>query len=100
MRCRRRSASQQATLSTIRANRHWGQPLEFLTITLTEPQRVELRECLANERISAENGEEPDQDAQAILAAYRANPAVSLADANLQANLSAVSNAWNQAVNQ
>ncbi|MCH8151434.1 MAG: hypothetical protein IH830_03560 [Planctomycetes bacterium] len=92
------SASQQNTLAAIRGNRNWDLPIELLTVDRTEAQWVQLREALANERISAKLGEEPDPEAQALLQQLRGNPLVATAKANLDANLAVVTTAWEQAI--
>lgn len=92
------NASQQDTLAAIRGNRNWDLPIEFLTVDRTEAQWVQLREALANERISAKLGEEPDPEAQALLLQLRGNPLVATAKANLDANLTVITVAWEQAI--
>ena len=64
----------------------------------SEAQWVELRDCLANERIAAAlDDEEPDDQAQATLAELRAQPQVAIAKANCDAGLDVVTDAWEQA---
>ncbi len=93
------SQSQRATLATIRGNRRWNVPLEFLVLDRTEPEWVLLRDCLANERIAAElQDEDPDPQAQALLTQLRSNPLVSAAAASLEANAAVIADAWEQAV--
>ena len=89
---------QRALLTTIHANAIWENAIEFNTIEMTEPQRVELRSALANERISAALDVDPDPADQAVLAQWRSTPQVSAALINAQANLELIKNAWNQAV--
>jgi len=85
-------------LTAIRANRNWKLPVEFLVVERSEAQWVHLRDCLANERIAAGlDDEEPDDQAQAILAELRARPQVAVAKANCDASLDVVTNAWEQA---
>lgn len=90
--------SQQSTLAAIRGNGNWDLPIEFLTVDRTEPQWVQLREALANERISAKLGQEPDPEAQSLLQQLRSDPSVATAKANLDANLTVVTVAWEQAI--
>ncbi len=90
--------SQQSTLAAIRGNGNWDLPIEFLTVDRAEAQWVQLREALANERISANLGEEPDPEAQALLQQLRSDPSVATAKANLDANLTVVTVAWEQAI--
>jgi hypothetical protein len=94
------SNNKRSTLATIRANRHWDLPVEFLVVDRTEAQWVRLRNCLANERVADKWGEDPDPDAQAALAQLRSNPLVAAARANVDANLDVVNNAWQQAIGQ
>jgi hypothetical protein len=94
------SESLRNTLATIRGNRNWDLPLEFLVMDRPEPEWVLLRDCLANERIADNFGEDPDPDAQAALAQIRSNPLVAVAKANLDANLTVVATAWHQAVGE
>lgn len=90
---------QRTVLSRIRSNSSWEMPIEFLTVNRAQAQWVQLREALANERISAANDEPPDPAVQELLAQLRADVTVSAAIANLSANLAANTAAWNQAVN-
>ncbi len=92
--------AQRGALATIRGNRDWGLPVEFLVVDRAEAQWIELRDCLANESIAQEYGEDPDPQAQAFLAEARSNPFVALAGANLQTSLDLVSSAWEQAAGQ
>ena len=92
------SQAQKDTLTAIRGNRDWDRPTEFLVLSHTDADWVELRECLANERIAADQGEEPDPDAQTSLNGYRDDLAVSTAKANLDANLAVVTAAWEQEI--
>jgi hypothetical protein len=92
------TAQQVSVLSTIRSNRLWDQPIEYLTVNGVEPERVDLREALANERISIEQGVEPDPANQLLLAQWRSLPAVASAQANLQTNLDLIEGVWDQAV--
>lgn len=92
------SQTQRAMLTAIRANRSWDLPIEFLVMVQSEADRVQLRECLANERISTESGEPADPEAQAFLAQCRGDLAVATATINFQTNLASVSAAWNEGV--
>jgi hypothetical protein len=92
--------AERQLLSTMRANSAWALPLEFLAISQNEAERVHLRECLANEKIAARNGEPPDAGAQAYLVHVRGELAVATAKANLDTNLPIVETAWEAAVAQ
>jgi hypothetical protein len=89
---------QRAKLDRIRLNQDWKLPIEFLVIDREETVWVALRDALANERISARLGEMRDAAAQTLLAQLRADPAVSMARANLDANLGVIEAAWDAAV--
>ncbi len=89
--------AQRATLTAIRANRAWDLPVEFLVQDRAEAQWVQLRDALADERISQALDEPPDPDAQAWLATCRGNPLVAAARAGFDANLASVTAAWDQA---
>ena len=93
------SENQRAALATIRRNRHWDLPLEFLVVDRAESEWVALRDCLANERIAAKlDDEEPDPVAQAVLGQLRSHPAVLVARGNLDGNLAVLTMVWQQAV--
>ena len=95
------SAAQKAALRTLRSNRStWNMPLEFMTVDRTEPEWVRLREALANERICAESGEDPDADEQAHLASCRAEQDVAAAKVHMDTHLSAIQSAWDSAVEE
>jgi len=90
--------SHLSALAAIRANRHWDLPVEFLVVERTQAQWVELRDCLANERIAARLDDEvPDDQAQATLTELRAQPQVAIAKANCDSGLDVVTTAWEQA---
>jgi hypothetical protein len=95
------SAGQRSVLTQIRANcaqdfsRDY--PTEFLTVSRTESDWVNVRDCLANERIAVQLPDTLDQGAQAQLATWRADPTVSAAKNSLDANLASVTTAWNTA---
>ena len=92
-------AANGETLTVIRANREqWDQPWPYLVTSLSQPERVELREALANERIALSSEEQPDADCAAFLQGVRARPEVAAASASLAATLDAVAAAWQSAV--
>ena len=94
------SGQRRAALDSFSANAPWKQPIEFLAVDRDQQEWVALREALANERIAAKRQEAPDAGAQALLQQLRADPAVSAARANLDANLLAVTAAWELAVGE
>lgn len=90
-----------ACLTMLRANTsRWNMPTKYLAESRTEDQWLALREALANDRISASLGQEPDQEAQQLLATINAATPVATAASNLSSNLPAVTTAWNTAVYQ
>src|SRR5262245_8051939 len=91
-------SEQKTLLSRFRVNQAaWSVPLEYMVLDRPQEEWVQVRQALANERISARYGEDPDPDDQAYLATVRADPAVSTAKVNLDTNLAAVKAAWEQA---
>jgi hypothetical protein len=94
------TTTQRNVLSTIRANRAagWTHPVEFLTVTRTEPQWIELRDALAAERIAQASGGTPSAEIQSLLSAARADLTVSSAIASLQVSLAAAESAWTSAL--
>ena len=94
------SEGEQQLLSTIRANGSWSVPLEFLAINQSEAERVQLRDCLANEKIAAKNDEEPDPGAQAYLQQIRSDLTVAVAKSNLDTNLAIVQTAFVAAISE
>lgn len=94
------SQAQKDKLSTIVANDYWDRPTEFLTVTNTEADWVELRDALAHERIANANGESVDANIQTILNSYRNDATVSAAKASLDSNLATVTSAWETAIAQ
>ena len=91
-------SGQKTQLARLRVNQSaWNVPLEYLVLDRTQEDWVHVRQALANERISARYGEDPDPDDQAYLATVRADPTVSTAKVNLDTNLGAVKAAWEQA---
>jgi hypothetical protein len=94
------STGQRTILSTIRANRAagWTHPVEYLTVTRTQPQWLDLREALAAERIAQASGGSISAEAQSILAAARSDSTVSIAITSLQASLAATESAWTSAL--
>ena len=91
--------TQKTALTNLRANSSWNlAKKEFMVVNHSEAEWVALRDALANERISAELGEEPDTGCQALLTTYRANSAVITATTGLGAqNLAAIRSAWSAA---
>jgi len=94
------SSEVRARLSMIRSNRSWGLSLELLVVERTEAQWVALRDALANERITAELGEQPDSAATSLLTAARAHASVAAAKSALDSNTTSVTSAWNTAAGQ
>lgn len=91
------SSGQRSALATIRANRSWNLPLEFLVVNREQAEWVALRDALANEKIAAKVGDEPDAASQTALGVWRSNQAVAAARVSLDTNLAAITTAWNAA---
>jgi len=89
---------QRTALVAIRANSTWNLPKQYMVVNRTQEQWVALRDALANERIAAKLGEEPDPACQALLATCRANSAVIAGTSGVAPeNLAAIRSAWNTA---
>lgn len=91
------SNGQRTVLQQMRANRAFELPLEFLAVERSQQEWVNVRDALANERISAQLGEDADSGNQASLATWRANATVAAAKTSLDSNLSTVTSSWNAA---
>ena len=92
------SQSSTDLLETIRGNRHWKLPLEFLTGDRTEQEWVDLRDALADERISANfEGEEVSAGSASLLSTCRAVQCVSTARSNLDTHCGHIQAAWDSA---
>jgi len=89
--------SRHQALLAIRANKVWNLPTEFLVVSRSEQEWVQLRDALANERIAPKVGEEPDPTAQAQLAAWRAHASVAAAKTGLDSNLATIRAGWTEA---
>ena len=93
------SASEQKALTTIRANRSWELPTQYLTKNRSEQAWVDLREALDAVRIANNGGLEPvDQATLDLLAAEDADTTVSGAKASLDGGIASVQTSWNAAV--
>lgn len=77
-------------LETIAANRRWTAPVQYKCVGRSEAQWVALRDALANDRISGDLGEEPDQALQQLITACDAEQTTAAAAARLESNLAGV----------
>lgn len=75
-----------------------GIPTQYLFSSRSETTWVNLRDALANVRISGRHNQDPNPDAQSLISSLNAEPATATAIANLNNNLSTVTAAWNNAV--
>ena len=91
------TAAQRASLTSIRANRAWKLPVEFLVVAREEAEWVALRDALSNERLAAKNGEQPNAACQSLLGTARANASVAAARTALDTSLASVTSAWTTA---
>jgi hypothetical protein len=89
--------AQRTALLTARANAAWNLPPEFLVVNRSQEDWVRLRDALANERIARKLDDQPDPAAQALLANWRAVPAVAMARSGLDTHLEQVRVNWNAA---
>ena len=95
------SAAQQATLQTIRANRHWKLPVQYLTVNREEADWVELRDMLDARRIYEEDElEDEPQEVTDYLAAVDGHLTIAGAKSSLDSGIAAVQTAWNTAVTE
>jgi hypothetical protein len=91
------TSNQRAALVTIRANKAWSFPEEYLVVNRSEADWIALRDALANERIAVDLPDTLSQSCQALLATVRADPAVSFARTSIQTSLTQITSAWNTA---
>jgi hypothetical protein len=75
-----------------------GIPTQYLVSSRTESQWVGLRDALSNVRICTRLGQDPNPDAQSLIAAADAEGPTAAAITDLDANLQSVTAAWNAAV--
>ncbi len=92
------SQSQRAQLASIRANKTWELPMEFLLVDRSEVQWVALRDALSNEKIAPRYGGQTDPAHAAVLSAARSNADVAQAKSRLDSNLVAMQAAINAAI--
>lgn len=86
------------TLATIHAHNRWSHPVQYRAAERTEPDWVALRDALAHARIADKRQRDPEPEVLQIIAQADANPDVAAARANLENNLTTVTNAWNTAI--
>lgn len=93
------SNQQKTLLTSIRSNRtHTDIPVEFRTVERSKADWLQLREDLANERISAKRGEEPYAAGQARLATCRADQTVAAAKTAVNTNLASITTSVHSAI--
>lgn len=92
------SAAEKTALANIQANRTWATPIEFLVINRTDQQWLDLSEALTNEAVANEEGTAVEAACANLLLTERAKTEVASAKTNFDANVSAVTTAWNTAV--
>ena len=91
-------AAWQNTLRTLSKNRDWKLPLEYLTVDRSQEDWVVLRDALANQEWTAEEGVLADPACAAFLGTCKADTQVAQAAASLGSTVAAVQTAWNAAV--
>ncbi len=92
------SQAQRAQLASIRANKTWELPMEFLLVDRSEVQWVALRDALSNEKIAPRYGGQTAPEHAAVLSAARSNNDVALAKTRLDTNLISLQAAINAAI--
>jgi hypothetical protein len=92
------TSEQAILLNRLQTNAQaWNIPLEYLVLERTQEEWVRTRAALANEKISAKYGEDPDDEDQAHLATVRALNEVVAAKVSLDTNLGTITDAWEEA---
>jgi hypothetical protein len=90
--------TQRSKLAMLRANAGMPGPIEFKAVERTEAEWLSLRQALANERISAQCGDEPHSGCQTLLSTARSNASVAAAKSACDTNLASIESAWSTAV--
>lgn len=95
------TTDQQNALSQARANwLPWRVPVQYLVVNRDESDWVTLRNALDDERVSANEGVDPDSTFQAFLSTARADSTVAAATTSLNTTLADVTTAWESAAAQ
>jgi len=90
--------SQTTTLAALRENAQWEVPMQYKVVNRPVAAWIQLRNALANDRISRRHGEDPDAQGQVIVGQANSEPATVTAAANLATNLAAVNAAYEAAI--
>lgn len=77
-------------LTTLRSQRGWTMPVEYLCSSRSEAELLELRNAVAHKRIRDELGEDLDPEVQTLLNTRDGETAVTTARENLDAHLASV----------
>lgn len=93
------SESAVAALTNIRANRDRPVPIQYQVATRTDADWLILRDALANDRISARFGQDPDDACHQTVLDANAETAVNTAASGL-ANLPTIAGTYNAATGQ
>ena len=83
-----------AALRTVAANRHWNLPVQYAVNTRSEADMKRLREALANLRISADYGEDPDSSSSAFVSQENARANTAQAVTYLSTRLTSITTAF------
>lgn len=94
------SSANLELLATIRANRKWALPVQFLVEDRTEREWVDLADALDTRRIHQNYGEPFPQAVQSALAQEEAVSTVATAKVNLDTYLAGVQTTWNAEVSE
>ena len=92
------TAGAVSTLSTIRTNRGWSLPIEFLAKERGEQAWIDLRDALINEKVNQQEGIAVETGCAQLLLAERADADVSAAKTAFDTNIAAVTSSWDSAV--
>ena len=96
--CGELTQAQSDALTTIKGNVHWGLPMQYLATDRTQQGWVDLRDALANIRISADFGEDASEDCEDLVDTCDLDSDVSSAKSSLDTYCAAVETAWDDAV--
>ena len=96
--CGELTQAQADALTTIKGNAHWGLPMQYLAVDRSQQEWVDLRDALANIRISADFGEDAAEDCEDLVDTCDLESDVSSAKSSLDTYCAAVENAWDGAV--
>ena len=92
------SAGKVAILETIRDNREWRLPVQYLVVERTQQEWVNLGNALTNEKIAAKEEEAMHGGCASMLSTCNADSDVATAKVAVDTSHAAVQTAWNAAL--